>query len=84
LSNVKKFIQIIANMALGNFCSFGFLGLALSAGKKTNVLKCGRIYRMNGNGLAMLSCDNLALNFLSTKPTWKNQRFFQSSTDLSN
>jgi hypothetical protein len=33
--------------------------------------------------LAMLSCDNLALNFLSTKPSLGNLRFFQSSTELS-
>ena len=36
------------------------------------------------HGLAMLSCDNLALNFIGTKPSCKNRRFFQSSTDQSN
>jgi hypothetical protein len=42
------------------------------------------IININANGLAMLSCDNLLLNFLSTKPSVENRRFFQSSTELSN
>ena len=47
-------------------------------------LKFMRILGVTLIDLAMLSCDNLALNFISTKPTWKNLRFFQSSTKLSN
>ena len=38
--------------------------------------------RLAANGLAMLSCDNLALNFLSTKPSWENRRFFGRSKSV--
>ncbi len=50
----------------------------------TRIQKYSKEVNAQSDGLAMLSCDNLALNFLSTKPTWKNRRFFQSSTELSN
>jgi Na+-translocating ferredoxin:NAD+ oxidoreductase RnfA subunit len=37
---------------------------------------------MTHNDLAMLSCDNLALNFLSTKPTWKNGDFSKVAQNI--
>jgi hypothetical protein len=55
LSNVKNFIQIIVNGALGNFSSFGFSALALVKAKP-NVLKCAAgFFGMKHNGLAMRS-----------------------------